>query len=304
MSAARAPVLVATALAAVLAGSVLSAARGSADGGSLPPPARVPLEVRDAPRMAEHEAAGITVTVGWGPEGRFAPDDPWDLVEDRDGVRAWIAALPGLRMAYDPDGRLLVEDAVVVADPARCYHLARVVRRVGVGLPPPAGPTIAEQLEAWLEPPYFSAVRAPSGVGPCTGGDRSRWGFAIEQAEPLACAVPGRAVLCVTLAKWRSDFGERDVWTSTHRAFDVVDGTRLDDGALHAGLDVHAFDALVDDVLCAAGGRCDGIPPREGRIHPTRTALNVELSPGEGAHPRHGSLRVSIPRRSLPLLGG
>jgi hypothetical protein len=304
MSAARGPSLIAAAVAVVLAASVVTTARGAGDAGTLPPPAALPLEARDVQRLAEHRAAGITVTPGWEPTGLFGSRDPWELVDSVDGVRGWISELPGLRLAYDPTGRLLVEDAVVVPDPARCYHLARVVRRVGIGLPPPAGPAIAEQLEAWLEPPYFSGVRAPVGVGPCTGRDRARWGFAIEQAEPLACEVPGREVLCVTLAKWRSDFGERDAWTSTHRAFDVSDGTRLDDGALHPDLDVQAFDGLVEDVLCAAGGRCDGVPPREGRVHPTHEALIVELSPGEGAHPRHGSLRVSIPRRSLPLLGG
>jgi len=304
MSTTRPPMLVAAAVAALLATSVLVTPRGAADESMLPPPPPVPLEVRDAERMAAHTAAGITVSAGWEPTVVFASDDPWGLFDERDGVRGWIDELPRLRLAYDRAGRLLVEDAAVVTDPARCYHLSRVVRRVGVGLPPPAGPAIAEQLEAWLEPPYFSAVRAPAGVGPCTGTDRSRWGFAIEQAEPLECAVPGRDVWCATLAKWRSDFGQRDEWTATHRAFDVTDGTRLDDSELHDGLDVLALDLLVADVLCAAGGRCDGVPPREGRIHPTRDALSVELSPGEGADPRHGSLLVRIPRRSLPLIGG
>jgi hypothetical protein len=36
-------------------------------------------------------------------------------------------------------------------------------------------------------------------------------------------------------------------------------------------------------------------------VHPTRTALVVELSPGEAADARHGSLRVTVPRASLPL---
>jgi hypothetical protein len=301
VTAARGPLAVAAALVAVLVTSVVGTPRGGTDVGALPLGVDVPLDARDTERLAAYRAAGITVSSGWDPAGLFGASDPWELLDEQDGVRGWIDELPGLRLAYDTAGRLLVEDAVVVRDPARCYHLARIVRRVGIGLPPPAGPAIAEQLEAWLEPPYFSGVRAPAGVGPCTGRDRTRWGFAIEQAEPLDCAVPGREVLCVTLAKWRSDFGQRDVWTSTHRAFDVADGTRLDDTELHEGLDVATFEALVADVVCAAGGRCDGIVAREGRIHPTRTALIVELSPGEGAHARHGSLRVSIPRGALPL---
>jgi hypothetical protein len=301
MSTTRPPMLVAAAVAALLATSVLVTPRGAADESMLPPPPPVPLEVRDAERMAAHTAAGITVSAGWEPTVVFASDDPWGLFDERDGVRGWIDELPRLRLAYDRAGRLLVEDAAVVTDPARCYHLSRVVRRVGVGLPPPAGPAIAEQLEAWLEPPYFSAGRAPAGVGPCTGTDRSRWGFAIEQAEPLECAVPGRDVWCATLAKWRSDFGQRDEWTATHRAFDVRTGERLSDDELHPDLDLVAFDVLVNTAVCVMGGSCDGVAAREGRIHPTRTSLVVELSPGEAAQPTHGSLRLSIPRHILPL---
>jgi len=298
---ARGPLTVTVGLLVVLTISVLATPRGPAGAAALPPPPPVPLEVADPLAAAEHAAAGITVTPGWRPTGLFGDVDPWSLVDAVDGVRGWADALPRLRLAYDPVGRLLVEDAVVVRDPARCYHLARIVRRIGVGVPPPAGPEIAQRVESWLEPPYFSGVPVPRGGGPCTGRDRSTYGFAIEQAEPLACEVPGRDVMCVTLAKWRYDFGTRDAWTSAHLVFDVGDGRQLGDEELHPGLDLAAFDALVDEVVCAAGGRCGGVPLREGRVHPTRTALVVELSPGEAADARHGSLRVTVPRASLPL---
>ena len=301
MSLPRGPSAVAAATLAVLVLSVVATPRGPAAGAPLPPAPPTPLAVADDALSTRHLAAGITVTPGWRPEELFDGADPWSLVDPVDGVRPWVEDLPRLRLAYDDAGRLLVEDAAVVRDPARCYHLARIVRRVGVGLPPPAGPAIAEQVEGWLAPPYFSAVPPPEGSGPCDGRDRSRFGFAIEQAEPLACEVPGRDVLCVTVAKWRYDFGQRDGWTSAHLAFDVSDGAPLDEGSLHPGLELAAFDALVDEVLCAAGGWCDGVPPREGRIRPTRTALVVELSPGEGAAAEHGSLRVTVPRRALPL---
>lgn len=298
---ARGPLAVAVGLLAVMTLSVVATPRGPAGAAALPPPPDVPLEVADLEAAARHAAAGITVTPGWRPSGVFGDVNPWTLVDAVDGVRGWIDELPRLRIAYDDTGRLLVEDAVVVRDPARCYHLARIVRRVGVGVPPPAGPEIAQRIESWLEPPYFSSVPVPRGGGPCTGRDRSTYGFSIEQAEPLACEVPGREALCVTVAKWRHDFGARDAWTSAHLTFDVTDGWQLGDDELHPGLDLTAFDALVDEVVCAAGGRCEGMPPREGRVHPTRTSLIVELSPGEAADARHGSLRVTVPRSALPL---
>lgn len=300
----RGPLAVAATALTVVLLSIVTNPRGPAGAAVLPPVPAVPLTVRDAVRAAEHAAAGITVTPGWRPTGVFDGVDPWSLVEADEGVRGWIDVLPRLRTAYDPAGRLLVEDAVVVADPARCYELARIVRGIGVGLPPPAGPTIAAQLEGWLAPPYFSPVRTPAGSGPCTGRDRSRFGFAIEQAEPLACEVPGREVLCATVAKWRYDFGPRDEWTAAHLVFDAGDGRALGDEELHPALDVAALDALVDEVVCAAGGRCDGVPPREGRVRPTRTALIVELSPGEGAGAEHGSLSVRVPRHLLPTTEG
>lgn len=300
MSVARGPAVVAATTLVVLVLSVVATPRGPA-GAPLPPAAPTPLVPADGALAARHSAAGITVTPGWRPDALFGDVDPWSLIDPVEGVRPWVGELPRLRLAYDDAGRLLVEDAAVVRDPARCYHVARIVRRVGVGLPPPAGPAIAQQVEGWLAPPYFSAVRPPAGSGPCDGRDRSRFGFAIEQAEPLACTVPGRDVLCVTVAKWRFDFGERDAWTSAHLTFDAVDGTPLDEGSLHPGLDLAAFDALVDEVVCAAGGRCDGVPLREGRIRPTSAALVVELSPGEAAPDEHGSLRITVPRRILPL---
>ena len=303
MSIPRGPSVVATATLAVLVLSVVATPRGPVVGAPLPPPAPTPLVMADETLAARQIAAGITVTPGWSPEVLFGGTDPWSLIDPADGVRPWIGELPRLRLAYDDAGRLLVEDAAVVRDPTRCYHVARVVRRVGVGLPPPAGPAIAQQMESWLAPPYFSAVRTPDGSGPCDGRDRSRFGFAIEQAEPLACEVPGHDVLCVTVAKWRYDFGERDEWTSAHLAFDAADGTPVDEGSLHPDLDLAAFDALIDEVMCAAGGRCDGVPAREGRVRSTRTALIVELSPGEGAAAEHGSLRVTVPRDALPLIG-
>jgi hypothetical protein len=268
----------------------------------LPPEPPAPLVVTDSPAVRGLVLQGITLTTGWQPTGIIGAEDAWSLLDDTDGVAPWIERLPRLRIDYDGAGRLFVEDAIVVADPAHCYHLARVVRSVGVGLPPPVGPSIAAQLEAWLEPPYFSAVRSPIGRDPCSGGGRSQWGFAIEQAEPLPCVVPDRDVVCFTLAKWRHDFGARDGWTSTHRAFDVHSGERLSDVELHPALDIAALDVLIDTAVCALGGRCDGVPSREGRIHPTRTSLIVELSPGEAADATHGSLRLTIPRRALPLV--
>jgi hypothetical protein len=301
MSTVRGPLWVAAGIVVVISLSVLTAPRGPAASSALPPAPDDALIVLDTTVADAHAAAGITVTAGWTPSRIFGDVDPWSLLDPVEGVRPWADVLPGLRIAYDPSGRLLVEDAVVVRDPARCYHLARVVRRVAVGLAPPAGPAIAEQVEGWLAPPYFSAVRPPAGSGPCTGRGRTAWGFAIEQAEPLACSVPGRETMCVTVAKWRFDFRARDEWTTTHLVFDVSDGSQLLDDELHPQLDVVALDALVEEVLCAAGGRCDGVQQREGRLHPTPTALVVELSPGEGAHARHGSLRVTIPRSALPL---
>jgi hypothetical protein len=281
-------------------GSVVD--RGPSAPPSLPPVAATTLVPAQPERAEEFTRMGITLTEGWKPSGLIEGDDAWQLLDPADGVRAWIDRLPRVRMEYDDAGRLFVEEATVIADPAECYHLARVVRRVGIGVPPPAGSDIADQLEAWLEPPYFSAAPTPDGRGPCGAVGRSQWGFAIEQAEPLPCVVPDHDAVCFTLAKWRYDFGERDEWTSTHRAFDATSGQRLDDTDLHPGLDVEAFDALVDAAVCAMGGRCDGVPSREGRLHPTRSSIVVELSPGEAADPAHGSLRLTVPRRALPLV--
>jgi hypothetical protein len=296
----RGPILVASGVLALLATAALQGATSQPQR-PLPPGHPSPLVVRDTDAAQAFGQRGVTLTSGWQPSEVIDAEDPWALLDDRDGVAAWIDRLPRIRISYDDAGRLFVEDAVVVPDPAHCYHLARVVRSVGVGLPPPVGPHISSQLEAWLEPPYFSGVRNPIGRGPCSGSDRSQWGFAVEQAEPLPCVVPGREVVCFTLAKWRYDFGPRDVWTSTHRAFDLRTGERLADEELHPRLDLGEFDALVERAVCAMGGRCDGIPPREGRIHPTRTALVIELSPGEAAELVNGSLRLTIPRRILPL---
>jgi len=304
---ARASVLIVTCAIALLAGAAVLG-RGTLLGSgpeqpaSLPPSGPTALVPTKPDHAAQLAARGITLSEGWQPADLIEADDPWALLDPSDGVRTWIDRLPRVRMVYDDAGRLFVEEAVVIADPADCYHLARIVRRVGVGIPPPAGTDIASQLEAWLEPPYFSAAPGPDGRGSCGRIGRSQWGFAIEQAEPLPCMVPGRDAVCFTLAKWRHDFGPRDEWTSTHRVFDANSGQRLDDVELHPGLDVAAFDALVDDAVCASGGRCDGVPSRDGRLHPTRTAIIVELSPGEAAHPSHGSLRLTVPRRSLPLI--
>ena len=276
--------------------------RGPTSPELLPPQAAVSLPVAQPDEARRIAALGIVLSEGWQPSDVIEASDPWALLDASDGVRTWIDRLPRVRMDYDDAGRLFVEEAAVIADPAACYHLARVVRRVGVGLPPPVGTDIAAQIEAWLEPPYFSAAPSPDGRGTCGGIDRSQWGFAIEQAEPLPCVVPGHDAMCFTLAKWRYDFGARDEWTATHRAFDTNSGQRLDDEDLHPGLDIAAFDALVDDAVCAMGGRCDGVPPREGRLHPTHASIAVEFSPGEAADPVHGSLRLTIPRRSLPVL--
>jgi len=298
----RGPALVAAGVVLLLAAAGLHRVGGSGPDLALPPAPPVALAAPDPTAAAALARYGIALTAGWQPGDLLGTEDPWSLHDGSEGVAGWIDELPRVRFVYDGDGRLFVEDAVVVADPAHCYHLARTVRRVGVGVPPPAGPRIAEQLEAWLEPPYFSAVRQPVGLGPCSGPDRSQWGFAIEQAEPLPCAVPDRTVVCFTLAKWRYDFGARDLWTSTHPAFDLTTGERLEDEALHPGLDRVALVALVDRSVCVLGGRCDGVPERDGRMRPTRTSLVIEFSPGEAADARHGSLRLTIPRWALPLV--
>ena len=298
----RGPVAVAVSTLALLIGSLVATVPGPAVDTVLPPAPAPALQPADVTLAAEHAALGIRVTAGWHPRHVMPEADPWALFDGADGVRAWRHVLPRLRVANDAQGRLLVEDAVVLSDPGPCYHVARIVRGVSVGLPEPQGSAVAREIEGWLAPPYFSAVRVPAGSGPCRGRDRSHWGFAIEQVEPLACTVPGRDVLCVTLATWRYDFGRRDEWTSTRLVFDTSDGMLLDDASLHPDLDLAAFDGLVADVVCAAGGRCDGLAPRDGRLHPTATAIAVELSPGEGADAQHGSLRVSIPRRLLPTL--
>jgi len=295
------PAVVAAAMLVLLVVGAMQG-RGSGHVDALPPAPPLTLTVADTDGAARLAQQGITLSTGWQPDGLLGDADAWALLDPVAGVRPWISLLPRLRLFYDDAGRLFVEDAAVVADPAPCYHLARIVRSVGVGLPPPVGPHVAAELEGWLEPPYFSGVRTPAGQGPCSRGSRTPWGFAIEQAEPLACEVPGRDIVCFTLGKWRYDFGARDLWTSTHRAFDVSTGDRLDDAELHPGLDVAAFDALVDEAVCVSGGRCDGVVPREGRIHPTRAALIVELSPGEAADVMHGSLRLTVPRRALPLV--
>jgi len=308
---ARGPAVVAAAVLGLLvAGALQGRSPGAAD--VLPPAPPLALPEADADAAARLAGQGITLSGGWQPYGVLGVDDPWALLDPGTGVRAWIDRLPRIRLGYDDAGRLFVEDAAVIADPGPCYLLARIVRRVGVGLPPPAGPNVAAQLEAWLEPPYFSGVasagargpggRGPGVRGPCSGGAGDHFGFAIEQAEPLPCSVPDRDVVCFTLAKWRYDFGARDAWTSTHRAFDVSTGDRLDDVELHPGLDIAAFDVLVDDAVCASGGRCDGVAPREGRIHPTRDGLIVEFSPGEAADAAYGSLRLIVPRSALPLV--
>ncbi len=303
----RTPVAIATVVGiAVLILSITSLSIASWDRNPsgppvLPPAPDVPIGASNAEGTTRFAQQGITLTTGWRPTGLIEGGRAWDLARSPEGVAAWVDHLPRLRMVYDDAGRLFIEDATVITAPAPCYHLARVVRRIGVGLPPPIGPEIAGQLEAWLEPPYFSAVPTPDGRGRCGGIDPADLGFAIEQAEPLACVVPGRTTACFTLAKWRYDFGARDVWTSTHRAFDATTGRRLDDGELHPGLDLAAFDRLVDAAVCAFGGRCDGIPAREGRLHPTRTAIAVEFSPGEAADAVHGSLRLTIPRHALPI---
>jgi len=279
-----------------------STRRGSPPPKQLPPPAAVALVPAQPDEAARLATLGITLTQGWQPSRLIEVEDAWGLLDTADGVRPWIDLLPRVRIDYDDAGRLFVEEAAVIADPAECYHLARVVRRVAVGVPPPAGPDIALQIEAWLEPPYFSPAPSLEGRGRCGSVGRTQWGFAIEQAEPLPCVVPEHDVVCFTLAKWRYDFGARDEWTSTHRAFDTRSGRRLDDSELHPGLDLAAFHVVVDDAVCAMGGRCDGIAPREGRLHPTRTSIVVELSPGEAADAAHGSLRLTVPRRALPLV--
>ena len=300
----RGPLLVALGVATLLAVAALTGSPDATSDGSLPPPPPLPLRATDPARVTELRASGITVDGGWEPMVVFGDVDPWSLVRPGQGVAAWVEALPQLRFGEDEATRTwFVEDAVVLRQPADCYHVARVVRSVGVALPEPAGETIADVLSSWLEPRYFTPVPTPVGPGPCSTTDRSQWGFAIEQAQPRPCASPVREVVCFTVAKWRSDAGARDIWTSAHLAFDATSGAPLQDSDLHPQLDVVALRVLVADALCAHGGTCTDVRWRSGQIVPQLDRIVVELSPGEGADPVHGSLRVDVPRTLLPVTG-
>ena len=300
----RGPLVVALGVAAMLALAALAGAPTPPAEGALPPAPAVPLRPSDAARVDELRANGVTLAPGWVPTGVFGDVDPWTLVRPGRGVAAWVEALPQLRFGEDAaTGTWFVEDAVVLREPAACYHVARIVRSVGVALPSPAGEAIADVLTSWLEPRYFTAVPTPVGPGPCSTTDRSQWGFAIEQAMPSTCALPEREVVCFTVAKWRSDAGARDGWTSAHLTFDAVSGEQLQDTDLHPQLDVAALRALAAEVLCVHGAECADVRWRSGQIVPQLDHLVVELSPGEGADPVHGSLRLVIPRTLLPVAG-
>lgn len=298
------PLLVALCVAGLLAVSTLVGRFEVPSGGALPPAPPTPLQVADPVRAAELRASGITVDGGWEPMVVFGDVDPWSLVDPELGVAGWVESLPQLRFGEDEaTNTWFVEDAVVLREPANCYHVARVVRSVGVALPSPAGVAIADVLTSWLEPRYFTPVLTPVGPGPCSTTDRSQWGFAIAQAQPRPCASPAREIVCFTVAKWRSDAGARDTWTSAHLAFDATSGVPLQDTDLHPQLDVAALRTLVADALCTHGATCTDVRWRNGQIVPYLDRLVIELSPGEGADPVHGSLRVDVPRTLLPLSG-
>jgi hypothetical protein len=300
----RGPLLVPFAVAALVTAALLLDGPAAPHARELPPDPPAPLRPAEPARVDALRATGVTIDAGWEPSGVFGDVDPWSLADLDRGVADWAEALPQLRFGEDAaTGTWFVEDAVVLREPSPCYHVARIVRSVGVALPAPAGEAIADVLASWLEPRYFTPVPTPVGPGPCSTTDRSQWGFAIEQAQPLPCALPERDVVCFTVAKWRSDAGARDSWTSAHLTFDAVSGALLQDADLHPQLDVGALRALVTDALCAYGAACADVRWRSGQIVPQLEQLSIELSPGEAAGSEHGSLRVVVPRALLPVTG-
>jgi hypothetical protein len=263
---------------------------------ALPPPA--PAMVQLGPL-----APGIVREQPWSPTG-IVGDDPWSSFDEQEGVAAWRDHLPGLRFGRDEAvGDFFVEDAVVITDPAPCYHLARIVRGVGVDLAEPAATQVAGQLMSWLDPAYFAGIEPPPGLRGCRTRDRTQWGFAIEQVAPLDCAVPGRQVRCFRVADWRHDFGERDAWWASALVFDATTGERLADVELHPQLDLPALRARVTEVLCDAAVNCGRIGWRDGQLLPLGDSIVLELSSGDLDEAGDG-VRLRIDREVLPMAGG
>ncbi len=258
----------------------------------LPPPAAQEIE-------SAVLAPGIVRMQPWTPAD-LLDAEPWELFDERHGVAPWREAMPSLRYGRDDAvGDWFVEDAVVRSNPAPCYHIARIVRGVGVDLDQPAADRVAQQIMAWLDPAYFAGVSPPDGLRGCRTRDRSQWGFAIEQVEPVPCALPGSDVRCFRAADWRHDFGERDVWWANLLVFDADTGDQLAVDALHPDVDVDAFNGRIEAALCGAGVTCGGVHWRAGQVYPLADALVVELSPGDIAEVDHG-VRLRVARDVIP----
>lgn len=240
----------------------------------LPPPDAAPAAFGEL-------APGIVREEPWTPAD-IVDEDPWAMFDELDGVAPWRHRLPHARYGRDATlGAYFVEEAVVLTEPAPCYHFARIVRGVGVDLDEPAASRITGQIMAWMDPPYFAGVDPPEGLRSCATSDRSQWGFVIEQVEPVACALPGREVRCFVAAEWRHDFGDRDRWWVNQLVFDAASGDLLADADLHADLDVAGLQALVGEVLCDAGLTCDPVGFDGSQLRPTADSVVVFLSPGD-----------------------
>lgn len=282
------PLAVVVALAMSLAG----AAREPDVPRVLPPPQA------EATRVGQ-VAPGFVLEDPWTP-AVILDGDPWDMFDAEDGVAPWREHLPRVRHGRDPAlGAYFVEDAVVLTEPGPCYHLARVVRDVGVDLDEPAGSRISAQIMAWLDPPYFAGVSPPEGLRDCRTRDRSQWAFVVEQVEPVACAVPGRDVRCFRTADWRHDFGPRDTWWVNDLVFDAASGDQLGDADLHPDLDVGALHQRVGEILCDADVTCAPVRWRAGQLRPLEGALVLHLSPGD-VDDLDGPVQLSIDRDVLP----
>ncbi len=258
----------------------------------LPPPDAGPVEVGEL-------EPGIVREAPWTPSS-IIDGDPWALFDDLEGVAPWREHLPRSRYGRDPAlGAYFVEEAVVLSDPAPCYHLTRIVRGVGVDLDEPAASRIAGQLMAWLDPAYFAGITPPDGLRDCQTRDRSQWGFAIEQVEPVACDLPDRDVRCFRAADWRHDFGERDTWWVDQLVFDAASGDEIADPELHPGLDVAALHVRLGEVLCDAEITCDPVQWRDGQLRPLAGSLVVALSPSD-LHGLDQGVQLRIDRSVLP----
>lgn len=280
------------ALVVAVALSMLGSARAPDVPRVLPPADPDPVE-------RDELAPGIHREQPWTPHAIIA-GDPWALFDELEGVAPWHEHLPRSRYGrHEATGAFFVEEAVVQSDPAPCYHLARVVHGVGIDLDEPAASRIAGQIMAWLDPAYFAGVAPPDGLRNCRTRDRSQWGFAIEQVEPVACELPDRDVRCFRAADWRHDFGERDTWWVNQLVFDASSGDELGDADLHPDLDVVALQARITEVMCDAGITCDPVHWRNGQLRPLADSLVVTLSPGDLAGIDQG-VELHIDRDVLP----